>query len=80
MALTYKTLAGKPQIFLRLTGVSINNFQEIIKNITDEWEQKILLKKKCEGRTSKLKTLEDKVLVLLMYYRTYMTHEFKLRL
>ncbi len=44
MALTYKTLAGKPQIFLRLTGVSINNFQEIIKNITDEWEHKITLK------------------------------------
>ena len=57
MALTYKTLAGKPQIFLRLTGVSIHDFQEIIKKVIPEWEQKILLKKKCDGRTSKLKTL-----------------------
>lgn len=76
MALTYQALAGKPQIFLRLTGVSIHDFQEVIKKVGTEWEQKILLKKKCDGRTSKLKTLEDKVLALLMYYRTYMTHEF----
>lgn len=72
MALTYRMLATKPQILLRLTGVTVNSFQEIVKRISKEWEQKVLLKKKCEGRTSKLKTLEDKVLVLLMYYRTYL--------
>ena len=75
MTLTYRRIERKPQIFLRLTGTTIDNFQKIIKNISEEWS-KLEKQKKGHGRTSNLKTLEDKILALLIYYRTYITHEF----
>jgi len=77
MALTYDRLYRKPQIFLRLTGVGVDKFNEIIKEIEAEWEKKVVaIKKSTAGRISNLKTLEDKVLALMIYYRTYITHEF----
>lgn len=75
MALTYGKIAHKPKIFLRLTGVTVKNFQQIISNISEGWT-KIESKKKSHGRTSNLATLTDKILALLIYYRTYITHEF----
>lgn len=76
MALTYAAIAKKPLIFLRLTGILVEQFQEIIEGIEPEWERVIEAKKKRHGRTSNLKTLSDKLLTLLLYYRTYITHEF----
>jgi len=75
MALTYKKIERKPQIFLRLTGVAINDFRKITEKVSEDWN-KIENQKKGHGRTSNLKTLEDKILALLIYYRTYITHEF----
>jgi hypothetical protein len=76
MAMTYASIAKKPMVFLRLTGVSVRQFQEILKEIEPEWERRIESKKKRHGRTGNLKTLSDKLLALLLYYRTYITHEF----
>ena len=77
MALNYERLARRPQNFLRLTGVSVDKFNQITKEIETAWEKQIVSKKKSPaGRTSNLKTLEDKVLALMVYYRTYITHEF----
>lgn len=76
MALTYEAVAKKPLVFLRLTGVLVEQFQKIIKEIEPEWERIIEVKKKRHGRTSNLKTLPDKLLALFLYYRTYITHEF----
>ena len=76
MAITYAAIAKKPVIFLRLTGISVEQFQTIIKEIEPEWESTIEAKKKRHGRTGNLKTLSDKLLALLLYYRTYITHEF----
>ncbi len=33
MVLNYKALSSKPQIFLRLTGVTVTNFQEIVNKV-----------------------------------------------
>jgi hypothetical protein len=76
MSLTFKAIADKPIIFLRLTGVTVKQFQEIVEKVEPEWEKAIESQKKQHGRTSNLKTFPDKLLALLLYYRTYITHEF----
>ena len=76
MQLTYERLKKKPQIFLRLTGTTISEFEQIVEKVKPLWEEEIEKQKKLPGRTSQLKYFEDKLLVLLMYYRTYITHEF----
>jgi hypothetical protein len=75
MNLSFTKLSKHKMIFLRLTGVSINDFEELVTLIRAEWDL-LELKKKKHGRNSHAKYLEDKVLCLLMYYRTYITHEF----
>lgn len=79
MALTYKAIAKKPVIFLRLTGVKVEQFQEIAAKVEPEWYKNIEAKKKRHGRTGNLKTFEDKLLALMLYYRTYITHDFRIR-
>lgn len=76
MSLTYKAVSKKPHIFLRLTGVTVEKFSEIAQSVQPLWESKIESKKKKHGRTGNLKNFEDKLLALLLYYRTYITHEF----
>lgn len=76
MSLTYKAIQTRPLIFLRLTGVTVKQFQEITEKVEPEWERTIESQKKCHGRTGNLKTFQDKLLALFLYYRTYITHEF----
>lgn len=76
MQLTYERLKKKPHIFLRLTGTTITEFDQIVERVKPLWEEEIEQKKKQHGRTSQLKYFEDKLLTLFMYYRTYITHEF----
>ena len=76
MALTYKTLSKKPLIFLRLLGINVEVFREISTEVERGWKKEIEAKKKRHGRTGNLKTFDDKLLALFLYYRTYITHEF----
>lgn len=76
MAMSYLRLAKRPLIFLRMTGVNVKEFEVICQCVQPLWDELIAAKKSCEGRKSKFKTLADKVLALLLYYRTYVTHEF----
>lgn len=76
MSLTYKRLSKRPLIFLRLFGVKFSEFVEICYRLKPLGEEEVEKKKRRHGRTRCLKTLEDRVLALLMYYRTYITHEF----
>ncbi len=76
MRLNYEHLCKRPLTFLRLSGVSVKEFEEICRRVKPEWEKEVEAKKKRHGRTSPLKSFEDKLLALLMYYRTYITHEF----
>ena len=74
--LNYKRLAKKPTTFLRLTGTRLEEFKQISQRVKPLWEKEIEAKKKQAGRPSPLATFEDKLLVALIYYRTYVTHEF----
>ena len=76
MSLTYSNLSKRPHVFQRMTGLSVSEFQEIVYRVHPLWETSVESLKKSSGRWSILKTFEDKVMSLLIYYRTYITHEF----
>jgi hypothetical protein len=59
-----------------LSGVKLSEFVEICHRLKPLWEEGVEKKKRRHGRRRCLKTVEDRVLALLMYYRTYITHEF----
>lgn len=59
-----------------MTGVNVKEFEVMCQRVQPLWAEIIEAKKSCEGRKSKFKTFADKVLALLLYYRTYVTHEF----
>ena len=75
MSLNFSKLSKSPRNFPHLTGVSIEEFRELVERIKPDWEL-IKESKKCDGRTSQLSTIEDQVLCTLLYYRTYNSQEF----
>ncbi|WP_342265252.1 transposase family protein [Cardinium endosymbiont of Philonthus spinipes] len=58
-----------------LTGWAVIEFSEVVKRLAPAWE-KIVEQKKCHGRKSHVATLQDRVLCVLIYYRTYLIHIF----
>ena len=75
MHLTYQGLSKRPLSFIRMTGLTIQEFKELVNKIAPSYQQ-IEESKLCHGRNSRLVTLEDKLLCVLIYYRTYITHVF----
>lgn len=75
MSLNFSKLSKSPKNFLHLTGVSIEEFRELVERMKPDWEM-IQESKKCDGRTSQLPTIEDQILCTLLYYRTYNSQEF----
>ncbi|MDR0631723.1 MAG: transposase family protein [Holosporaceae bacterium] len=73
--LSFKRLCNQRVNFTRLTGVKVEEFREIVAIVRLEWD-KLQSQKKVSGRNSHLKTLEDEVLLVLIYYRFYVPHEF----
>lgn len=76
-------LRKNPQIFRRLTGISVEKFDEILKKLEpkyEAWKKKRVLrmkrKRKEGGGRKRNLALEDRLLMLLMYYRVYVTHAF----
>jgi len=72
MSLRYTKIAKCPRIFLRLFGVKPSEFDAILLKVRPKWEQQILEKYKRPGRNFAL-SLEDMILMLLLYYRSYTT-------
>jgi len=76
-------LKKRPSTFKRLTGLTVEKFDELLQSLTllyNKAEGKRLYKHNRQraqgaGRKQSL-SLEDKLLMLLMYYRLYTTHEF----
>ena len=60
---------------MKLTGVSVDTFNQLIKRLEPCFEQ-LAAQKLLPGRTSRLATNADKLLCVLLYYRTYITHTF----
>lgn len=61
--------------FRRLTGVSVATFDRMVASLTAPWDQQQARKLK-SGRPCDLGGLDDHLLVLLIYYRCYVTQEF----
>jgi hypothetical protein len=78
MSITYKSLSKHPTNFQKLTGLEVEEFIKISKVLIKPIYEKERLKrvKDNTGRTSNIKTLEDKLICLFIYYRCYITHEF----
>jgi len=76
MGLNIKQLRKKPKVFSYITGISVEEFDQIIEKVRPIWHKKIEKPKKVAGRSYGLKSLEGHVLCLLIYYRTYLTQDF----
>ena len=76
MSVTYSNLSKRPHVFQGMTGLSVSEFQENVNFIHPLCETSVELLKESAGRRSVLQTFEDQVMSLLIYYRTYITHEF----
>lgn len=61
--------------FRRLTGVSVTTFDQMLKQLRGPWEAAQKRKHK-SGRPWEVGGLEDHLLILLIYYRCYVTQEF----
>lgn len=75
MSLNHHNLKEHPRNFRDVTGLKIEEFEKVVEKVRPEWE-KVQEQKKCHGRTSRLPKLEDKILCIILYYRTYITHRF----
>jgi hypothetical protein len=71
----YEKLKKHPQIFLRLSGLHLEEFEIIKCKIKSLWETQAM-RQHPAGRPRELVNLEDQLLCLLIYYRTYITQEF----
>lgn len=72
MALSYQKVKQHPHVFLRLFGVTPGELESILLKITPEWERRVLKKYKRPGRHYKL-PLEERLMLMLLYYRSYST-------
>ena len=63
-------------MFLRLTGVSIEEFHSICVKAAPVWHAQVVQQKAVSGRPFGLINMETHILCLLLYYRTYITQEF----
>jgi len=61
--------------FRRLTGVSLGTFEQMLKQLRAPWDAEERGKRK-PGRPCDVGGLEDHLLVMLIYYRCYVTQEF----
>jgi hypothetical protein len=79
----YSQLKQNPDVFRKLTGVSVEKFKEIYHQLIplyEAYEQKRLIRgnrQRAVGGGNKFKLeLADRLLMLLFYYRLYVTHVF----
>jgi len=72
MLLSFRQLKGKQRIFRKLTGVSLEEFAEVIALVTKRMDKAF----PGIGRKRKVDCHEDRLILLLLYYRAYVTHEF----
>jgi hypothetical protein len=76
MGIRYQQLKKKPLTFQRLVGVKVGEFQVICEKVRGLWIERVEKQKRLSGRPSRFTSLEERVLALLIYYRTYVSHEF----
>lgn len=75
MSLKYTKIKKRPVIFNRLFGVSVSQFEGILLKVEPQWQKHVINRYKRPGRDYKLE-LADRLLLLLLYYRSYVTQLF----
>jgi hypothetical protein len=75
MSLTYQSISKHPKCFQKVTGLSLKEFGGMVEKVRPAYLKRES-QKKSSGRRSGFVSLEDKLLCLMMYYRTYITHTF----
>jgi len=84
MELRYDNLKDKPEAFLAFTGLNTKEFQILLQTFTTAWEHyvqqnRIPLELRQRdyggGRKARLETWEDKLLFILVYFKTYPLQE-----
>lgn len=75
MSLRYTKIRKNPIIFNRLFGVTVNQFEKIASKVELSFQKEILKNYKRPGRNYKL-DVNDMILMLLLYYRSYITQVF----
>ncbi len=72
----YSKLHKKTFVFKRITGISLKEFHSIVKKLRPVFQKKYIKKKKIAGRPYGIQKLENQLICLLIYYRTYTTQLF----
>lgn len=75
MSLRYNKIKNHPTAFRRLFGLSVDEFERILKAVEPHWEKRGVQRYKRPGRNNKL-SLSEQILMLLLYYRSYTTQIF----
>ncbi len=75
MSLKYTKISKSPIIFNRLFGISVSQFDEVLLKVEPQWQKQVIRCYKRPGRDYKLE-LADMLLLLLLYYRSYITQMF----
>lgn len=80
--LNYRAIARKPRVFQSLTGLKIEEFQQLLPPFEQAWsayveehhiQGKPRQRRYGAGRKSQLDAIEDKLLFILVYFRLYPT-------
>lgn len=72
MSISYKQIKNHPRIFLRLFGITAQKFKILSSKLKPLWDKAVMSKYKRPGRRYKL-SLDQMLMMLLLYYRTYST-------
>jgi len=84
----YRKLSRKPKLFLSVTGMNCHQFQALLPQFEQVYEQRERQRKRKVVRTGRKRSrrigggaqfensLSDRLLMLLLYYRLYLTQEF----
>jgi len=84
----YRKLSRSPKQFLTVTGMNLHQFQELLPHFTQAFERqerkrkavvvktKVARRRSAGGGSQFAHELADRMLMLLIYYRLYLTQEF----
>ena len=75
MSLKYAKIRKNTKTFHRLFGITPQEFDIILQKVEPMWHERIISSYKRPGRNYKM-DLSDMILMLLLYYRSYITHVF----
>lgn len=75
MSLRYTKIRKNPKTFQRLFGITPQEFEIIVKKAEPKWHERVISGYKRPGRDYKL-DLSDMILMLFLYYRSYVTQIF----